>query len=675
MSSTSSLSLEFDNAQVLLRLARIYPSTMLAFLQAVENARDAVISAESEGPKYIWVVIGDDYMEVIENGHGMNPNILPDDQQIIAEHRAKILRGELPRNTNVTPHISDASQSSLEHWVINIGNSAKRFSTKSGDLRGVKGIGSLAWLQYARQATVYTRPEMRLAKPALGETIHERNIPTYVLEFPTLEMIEDHGDLTPRIGTTDTPLKDPWGKELPHGTRIVISRFQEGRAGSLKGVSDIVGALTRKFGLEIRDKRYTMEVVDKTTSPWKRTPIQPSIYLGVPLYDGTLTAYEGVPFHGELYYQHDGKGKFPVVQRIGGEVFDLTSLVEFKDRWPWNSGMIPGHFAWPQYANDDKLWDSGKGNLIAEPRTTNPDQDGTPERTAWVDAILALEPFLLEQIQEIKQRFATKAIEDFGTDVISAALIAMSEMPELSNLQLPKPPRQHKQKAPKVEKSEEETSYSPNKRVIVRVINEYKKGIGGITITLSKGKQVLDVLQAGSYGSVSFGEIPYGDGYRVRVVVPDGMESIGDHYVIFSLNDSHPGLNAVFQLFTGAPAPQQRKVITRLRPMFEEFDDNASLPWRARFIKTVGNIEFNPLAPDLARAIREGDEEAQLDIVAGHTAAALAEAALTDDNLNPIASMNEALVLCSILNAKTKRHLKNLRIERKRAERDAKKPR
>lgn len=628
--------------KVIVDLGRIYPPPE-AIAQAVENGIDAEATT-------VWVVIEQKRIMVIDNGHGMIPFLLPEDQDRIDTAYERMQSGKLPEGYDVRSKISLISRQSL-NWMRECVALSSKIPGEQKNARGIRGIGAYAYFSYGNEAAIITKPTVRLAKEFWGDDLKptEGKIPVLMLDLPSAD-----GNLGGDPAISGEPLKDPWGKEMEYGTRLEVTNLREGIENEVKPAS-LAGFFSRRFGDDVRTRKVEIYVIDRVTSEGQKTRggkeimVQPPAYLGVPVLEKEVSASDGTPFRMLVYYDPRGKNRSLTVRRKRSEVFKLTDLLEFQKE-PWN--LLHGYIDFPDYLNDENLWDSAKTRLLT-----------SKKRDQWIKKLMSFTKEIEDSIKQTESRFRQKDLEDLSKDLAAVTVNALSEIDYFRDRALIPAKKEPGKGHPR----------GPSKAltaVEVRVINEHNIGIPGVEIKFFQNSNLLSVKVTGLSGGISFGRVAEGKKYRVQMINPEGTRPTGATFYDFDLTSTQKGFNCRFQLYTGAPKPH-RSSITSFERWMRDFEEDTDRPWVQRLRN--GLIEYNTLPhTDLGMAIESNDEDLQWALFSEYTAGAFSEFFAREDQergdegfLSFEERIGQLLAQKSLLYAKIYQYLRQVRQEHK----------
>lgn len=595
-------------AQVLQHLATVYHSTVEALAQAVENAVDAEATQ-------VWIVLESNRITITDNGRGMVDQPTPEDMDVLEQFQA-LLQAGAGVSGDVRNQVSPASRQTL-WWMMQY----VAFSQKMGNpsVRGVRGIGALAWMTYGGTALIRTKPNTELAEAYWGSN-QLTIIPTYELHPPTREQLSHH-DVSYQIGETEKPLTDPWSKPLPNGTLVQVTGLDQGQMESLRPAL-LAQYLQSRFGGDIREGRVQITMIDQLTDEGQKTRggkqihIRPVEYKGVLILQRTYHMAGGTgPFTLHLRYNSRGRrGTTKVMlRRKDSEVTDIASLSEL-DIEPFNSGKLEGFIDAPDLSEDDFPWDTSKTRPM-----------GGARYNQWIKKILGLIPEILESIESLEEKAKERQRDHYGETVADALRAAIQQVDAFADTLVGAPPAV----ATATKRTRTKNEHKPQTAVRAAVLDEHAKGVRNVTIEVSLNGQLVRSQSTGMSGQVYFGHLPVGQ-YEMRVVIPEGIgELTSNPSLQFRLTEGQPGFRGVFRLKTGTTAPV-KKPTTRISVWFRELADPGQL-YNQRL--GVGILEINTLAEPIANALASNDQRKLDAIIAFSAAAAVAEYALEGDKM------------------------------------------
>lgn len=586
-------------------LATIYESPAAVLDEYIENGADA-------GATHICVLVARGSLVVVDDGHGMVPDLLPDDRTLLEEFFKQAEQGQAPTNFDIREMISPTSRKSLAWMTESIAFSPK-IPSKDDKVRGIRGIGAQAFRQIAEKAIWRTRPAPELAREVYWGEGRKGEIPTLVFEPPSAEQLRRH-DVSYEITESD-PLVDLHGHKLVSGTRVEISQIKAGLENALRpGV--LADHFRSRFGEDIRTGRFSLVVIDRVTEEARRVPggqreihVEPIHYRGILVLQRTCYLKGGKGEFGvEFYYDPDGRGFKPMLRRKGSDIRPLTELPEF-DRQPFNSGRMSGYADFPDLPEMEAPWSTDKRTPL-----------NSPARNQWEKAIVELAGDINAAAAAIEERSRERMLRDITADLATATVEAMREVPVYQDLVLGGPTTRQRGKGG--------TKKSPlADRVVATVFNEHNRGVAGITLELLRAGQLLARSETGRSGIVSLGRFENGR-YIARLIVPDGMAPAGPTDYTFNISANQPGMRLVFRLQTKEPVPEETRM-PRLDIWLHAWGQVDEMYSTRRL--QHGMLEINSEAPDIRVALDAKDYDLLSALVAQCAAAAVTEYGLKGD--------------------------------------------
>lgn len=596
-------------ARALLMLGHIYDSALDALAEYLDNAIDA-------GANKVIVVLASDRVMIIDNGHGMTANMLPQDREMLDLYLDGAIAGNLKDDDDIRRRISDRSRQSLE-WMMRSVALSPKIGTEGTNIRGVKGIGALAFRQIGNEAVWITRPSVAIQA--------DRPEAPHCLKPPSTTDLERQ-QLAYTLTESSVPLADPFGRELDSGTMVIIYDLVEGVLNSSLRPNWVVSYIQGKYGSDIRNGRVKFVVVDQYTNEGKSPKyggsgreivVTPPEYRGVKIVETTGYLRHGRgPFRVELFFNPEGKTEEVTLRRKGSDMQPIRNIKEL-DIEPLNSGQVSGYIEYPDLREAE--WSSDKKTP----------QDG-PIRNQWVKAIGEILKDALAEIEKIEQRAIEVELQRFTNRVADAALQAMREDPMFESL-LERDVALAAESVPK--KTRRKRSGHQDTRSIVVVKDEYNQPVEGIVVTLEtySGKPVADasgrsiIRVTGVSGTVSLGTLESG---QLRVVLddlPEGVTARDGTERLFRISPSTPRVRIQFTLDTGGEPPDIRKL--KGFTIWPHALPDIEQPYRIDRL-SAGVLEVNTEFPPLRRAIDEGDDAMLTALYADIVSSAVAEYAL-----------------------------------------------
>lgn len=592
--------------------ARVMDAKALELLGTVEVSPAAVLDQYAEncadaGATQIWVVLEPGRIAVVDNGHGMIPDLLPEDRDYYAMFLEDVETKRVSPGFDLRDSVSTASLCSVRWMMECVAYSAKR--PREGDrTRGMRGIGAQGFRQMAKMAVWYTRPSADLAELYWGgANLPSKRAPTVKVVPPTPEQLSRF-DTTYHVYETDEPLLDPYGRPLEHGTRFEMTQLLSGLENAVRPDALQV-YLQGRLGEDIRQRRFRLVIIDRATEAARRAggtreiEVQPPVYRGILVVDKTAYLRGGrAPFRIQIYYDPNGRGLRVAIRRKGGDVALLTALSEF-DKPPFNSGRVSGFVEFPDLPEREAPLDLRK-ELPLE----------SPVRNQWQKEVWECVPAIEEAVSRVEERTRERRFEDLARDLAAVAIEAITETPFFRDLVIGGLPR--------VSGGRRKTgkpSPVPDRSTAV-VFDEHNRGVEGMTLELVSDGKLVNRLTTGKSGIISFGKLPFGR-YILRLVAPDDVTVLEPSSYTFNISEGSPGHRAVFRVFLHTPEPESRR-IRRIEFVRRAYSD-PFLPYRENLAH--GRIEINTESVDWRRASDTDDEELKAALLAQYTASAVAE--------------------------------------------------
>ena len=569
-----------------------------AFAQFAENGFDA-------GADRVWIHLTPDMIAITDGGHGMVERISPQDAAIIARHQ------QLPASSrgDIRLLMSRPSLCSLERMMTQIARSSKLPGTDP-KVAGMMGLGFWSWLLLGGRVRVITSPDEELTR-------------LYYLSFdtsPAWELIPPSAaDLangsvtfTTRL-VAPTLLRTPSGVRLSHGTRVEITELHPGVRKLLEKPGMLAAMLSTRLA-GILESGHELVIVDQITEEGKKTrggrtiPVLRPRTTGRCVFDQTLSTESGFPFRVFLYHDPSATNLYPVVTLGGNHKNPLPQLQGFNHS-PWDRGQLGGTVAFPDYPNQDKLWDPSKQRPL--PHTLAYDE--------WLTACTSIEADLTAAI-EAKPSPVDATLRQLSSALVAATRETLTQSPVFSGVLMPDRSRA-RPKSSRGAKAKKEVPTT----VIARVVNEHREGVEGVQVSLYLGDKRLDSSQTDQYGRVNFGRRRPGIGYILRLVLPSHAEPDGETEVTFDLiNKVQEGITHTFHIVTHEPA-RVVKPVTGFQPVYRSM--GPEVLWRE--LLHAGLIEYNIDHPALRTALERGDDKEVLLLLAQYTASAITQYSLS----------------------------------------------
>lgn len=538
-------------ASALVRLGEVRGSASEVIEGFVENATDA-------GAKNVWVVIERDGIIVTDDGHGMVPDMLPEDYEMIKLFKEEARSGKLTEKDDIRDLIPPTSPSRKSlRWLAEYAAFSPKRSAEGVKTRGRLGIGTLAFRQIANSAVWLTRPALELADEFWGENVPGKGVmPVFEFVPPTDEALRKY-QMGYRIAQSKEELCDHNGRRIVSGTSVRLHQIRQ-------GVNVVPALLTEylstRYGEDIRNELLNILVVDTTAADGakgkgKEYRVQPPKYRGIQILKEKVYLGGVGSFEAELYWDsRGGRALRPELRHKNAAVNADLTRVPGLNISPLNTGRISGYVEFPDVAEDLAPWSLEKDMPLE-----------SQLRNEWVRQVKDLAARGANRVFEIEDRVRQRSIEDFAEALSTAAALAMNDDPIYRNLAFGPSVRRPRQGGTKPVVVED--------RVLVTVLDEHNRGLSEITVELSQGKKVLKRGDTQKSGGFSFGKLPLGE-YTVSVVVPVKMKAQGRPQANIKLTETQPGVRVTFHLITGLPEkPRDRQIRRRPHIWVEPFPD------------------------------------------------------------------------------------------------------
>ena len=253
MAATSGV-MDVFTARVIPLLAQIYPTWVDALFEYGENGLDA-------GAKNIWYVLLPDKVIIIDDGHGMVAQMLPDDRGMLDLFRDDAVNQRLKDGEDVRTIINPQSLMSLE-WMMIAGAFSPKLYEVGRRVRGVKGIGAIAFRRIGNKATWETMPS-RTITTDIPATPH-RLTPASNQDLANFRSVYT-------IDHSGSPLIDPFGRPLASGTRVEVFDLMDDPSMQLRPTA-VAEQLQTRFGADIRARKVQVTLIDLLTREGRATP-------------------------------------------------------------------------------------------------------------------------------------------------------------------------------------------------------------------------------------------------------------------------------------------------------------------------------------------------------------------------------------------------------------------
>lgn len=526
-------------SKTLLSLGRFY-KPLEALAQVTDNFWDA---DATDG----WVVFDPDCITFTDNGHGMRRLMLPGPKKKVEQIFSFQDGGKLPEGFNLRealPPDGSPSGCSLEYAVTCVSLSIKR---EGGDSLGYRGQGLWAFLTNCNDQRITSQP---------NEVIGGKNAKASTLVLPTYQQIDQKHDVGYTYEDAPQGVRDPWGKQLPHGTTVVQRGFFS-TTGQVTLPSYVLHKLRTRYAKRLADPKFKLWIVDRASEEAKKQPkgelvhrVRPIVYRGTKVLDRKVEFSPGVYFQIVLWYDANGKEFTPMIMYKGGEKEPLTSRSVFHKRDLWTSGKLWGEVEFPVLPNEGALWDSSRDSLLY----TGPSE-------VWEAKIQALEPELKAAIKKESQSHRTSNFDRLARDATTVATLTFQQLEMLRD---EKPPEIVNGEAGGEEEPDDNTPGATSQgaqtkkvytNVQFRVRDEEGLAVPSVWLRVLQGDTQLNRLRTTGSGVADFGEdLPRNVELRGEIEIPAGKALFRKKpYFTFTLTDEHPGRHFVFYLDLGKP--------------------------------------------------------------------------------------------------------------------------
>lgn len=581
-------------ANAMYNLGKMYAGAREALWQSVENARDAM--NDNDLKPTIWVAIYDDKIVITDNGCGMLPVMPKSDQAILADYFAK--------NDKTIPDIRSKLSNAARHslvWLSDYVSYSPKDQQSGENLSGVRGIGALAYMTFAKNARVTSKPARWLVEELTKRGTQMPRGQSFSLEMPQINVYQDW-IMESIIVANNEPLVDPFGNELPHGSQVVISNFNDTTITTSKTGNLTAGRVLGYLRQRINPDAVTVWVGDHTkfvrsSKIWVK--VTKEEIKGTLVYSGSTTSADGAVFSVSLFYDPVKDTNSPTVTRKNTAVFPLTQIEEL-DHFPWNK--LGGEIQFPQYVVDAQLWNSQKDMLVA-----------SEPKKLWVNALIKLEPVIKDKLKNALRIHTEKSNQEFIDDFVGATREALSLVEYFAWHRNPGVVKNNEKESDQVEVS----ARSVRAGIRARVLNENGHGVFDIPVELLNSNRERIALQTtGLTGRADFGKTFKSGTYIVRVVPPNPTLIRGAREFMFTLNHNTPGYGAVFKLSVEVG----HEVRPRLRAKMLE-PEWVTLPTNIAYQVDVerGALLINMAHSALNKALMDADELMQLVLLSRYT--------------------------------------------------------
>ncbi len=598
-------------APIILHLAENYPLNLSALLELTDNAIDA-----RKGPKVnIFVILEDGTITIIDDGVGMVPEMTAGDLEKLNRFKERAQRGKVAAHEDVRDELSEASRGSMRYLAESIGFSGK----KGAGLIGRHGVGFWGHLKFSKAAVVISRPAHNLAKQ-LWPRVKPGSEPTYRLVTQSYAQLVNH-DLGYQIERDPRSLHDPWGRTLPHGTRIELT-LKEGAQGTFQP-GGLVTSLGSRYAGRIHSGEVIITVVDRVTAQGKakrgglELRVSPPAYLGTELLRQTYFLSRGKnPFEVHIRYDETGNSSPVQLRILGIDQCHVTEITALKPHAKLFQSPMTGYIELP----DDP-------SIPLNTRKNRP-QENTPGLSQWEQKILTyVVPNLQQQIADHEERIGSRRLETYGKAAAQVINEALQSLPAFSDITFQEMPPS--KKATRKKQTERSSTRTTAMYIRATVMDQHKRGIQGVKVTLRRGNDV-DTIPTGLGGGVWFGKRPNGI-YTISIQLPPNTTAVSRTEYRFQVSDEKPGYGAVFEIKTKDPKTPKTSSFRHLA--FQPLTDPTRLFDDSRI--GLGVLVMNSIAGPVAIArdlgLQQGNWEELDALVATCAALALAKAQFPDD--------------------------------------------
>ena len=213
---------------------------------------------------------------------------------------------------------------------------------------------------------------------------------------------------------------------------------------------------------------------------------------------------------------------------------------------------------------------------------------------------------------------------NLGEDLASAVMEAMQEVAAFRDSELTEVRRKSEVKPPK-----SPTVTKVTDRTWAEVIDENGWGVAGVSVQLFLTRKGVPMTKVTSdSGIVTFGSLPFGFGYLMRVIVPEGVEADGLTTLPFSIEPTHQGYHGTFHLKTGSSPRSKPRRVGSFKIVFDVLEDEGT-PYEERL--GAGAVTINIAHPVVREAMEANDLVTQHSLFAQYVTAAFAAYTLEGD--------------------------------------------
>lgn len=612
----TTVQLGVHRGRIVTYVGQIYQTAFDVIGELASNELDA-------GASDLLVFLDPNRLIVGGNGNGMVPKFLDEDRSVI---NAFVERPSSMSYDELVAKLGMASFHSLE-WMASCIALSEKYLRNDPTARGMKGVGSLAYLSIAKTQVITSRPSLDLAQRYWGtDTRTQQEVPVYSLIMPGADAL-NLGDLTAQILPVGA-LRDPWNKPiLTQGTWVEIAGLREKVIDQLKP-SRVVEFLATTFAEEL-EKGCKITVIDHITKDGKSRDyaggipltVQPPSMRMAPIIDVIAVTEKGEKFKVTLY--HDPNARAVVLVRRRGKNFPITNIDEF-NRSPWKSGEWLGyvHFLDLPPRQADRVWDTSKGRPLP-----------TAEKVRWMRTLRTYEPAMLEHMEKVRARSMDKATQQISralTDAISKAVNDMDFLRDESILTVAVKRDRHPAKESDSTRSHDALTRQIN-YVRGSVMSEHGEGVVGVALQLWQGNEMLEEKMTGLGGHTAFGQHQdgkYPDGkYVMKMVVPHGMNPVNNQTQedVILHHEHRPGAEIIFHLKTNeGPKVMSKLSSVRIETWFRAGIDPEE-PYQHRFGEGHAILIINLDGEALKPALDAKDYDRVRHLLSVYTANALCD--------------------------------------------------
>ncbi len=614
-------------------MGRVHQTPIQVFKEYLSNSFDA---QSKNATLYLWP----DRFVFLDDGVGMVPYMTDNDRIVVEEYFQKggtKTVDELKEILHNSPSLH-----SLE-WMATCVALSEKFVRDDQKSHGNKAMGGLAFLSIANKLEVFSKPSLELAKRFYGvDHQNHSQVSIAKMTLPTAQEL-NAGLLSAHIEEA-TQISHPWSKTLIQGTMVVISDLRENVIDSFRPVSTS-DSLGKEFAEELVGG-FNIKIIGNLTKEEKDVrgkiySVQPPSHRLPALIDEEMETSKGDKFRVTLYYDSTAVREVPMLKGAGKNT-ELTRIEELQHA-PWSSGQLFGTVHYPAYSarKQNALWDSLKGAPAF-----------SPERTRWLVALRTLEPRINAHIATVQKRAANKSTQRLNEALENAVAAAIKDMKDIfSGRGLDVPDTKTKEPKPKPQGPKVVKEKKINRSVRIGVMNENQNGVPNISVELWKDQQLVETLETGISGHVSFGKLENGR-YKVQLLVPKDITCPGDRFAEFIIHHlHHPGFTCIFHLIDGrAPSQASSLEQARITSIFQQLPDPFE-PWQHRFAEKKPILIINTEGEELREALDDHNYTRVKFLLANYYASAVC-----DGFVNP-PTKRELLIYQNRLSARIEYHL------------------